>query len=192
MELSREQKNILLKLARESIESNLFNKKKTLKINFDENPVFKSKSGVFVTLTIASQLRGCIGYITATTPLFQTIQDAAASAAFNDPRFNPLTEKEYDQIELEISVLSEPFQMKSYDEIEVGKHGLILEEAGRRGLLLPQVPIEHRLNREQFLDAICRKAGVSPNLWRGRKLDISLFTATVFNEKDLDLENGTN
>jgi AMMECR1 domain-containing protein len=76
--------------------------------------------------------------------------------------------------------------MKNYDDIEVGKHGLILEESGRRGLLLPQVPIEHGMDKEQFLDAICRKSGVSQNLWREKVLNISLFTATVIDEKDLE------
>ncbi len=79
--------------------------------------------------------------------------------------------------------------MKSYDDIVVGKHGLILEEGGQRGLLLPQVPVEHGMNKEQYLDAICRKTGVRQNLWREKLLNISLFTATVFNEKELENDN---
>ena len=188
MEFSFEEKKLLIKLARESIESKLFNKKPTA-INVDDYPVLKSKCGVFVTLTIAGQLRGCIGYITSNDPLYITVKDAAIGAAFSDPRFYPLTKTEYEQIEVEISVLSEPYPMKSYDEIVVGKHGLILEEGGKRGLLLPQVPIEHGMNKEQYLDAICRKTGVRQNLWREKLLNISLFTAIVFNEKDLENDN---
>lgn len=189
MEFTIEQKKLLIRLARESIEERLFKKKKSLNINTKKDPVLKSKCGAFVTLTIEDQLRGCIGYITSTSPLYKTIQDAAIGAAFNDPRFYPLIETEYEQIEVEISVLSEPFPMKNYDDIIVGLHGLILEEAGQRGLLLPQVPIEHNMNKEQFLNAICRKTGVPQNLWREKKLNISLFTATVFSEKDLVDEN---
>ena len=191
MEFSFEEKKLLLKLARESIESKLFNKKFP-SANIDAFPILKSKSGVFVTLTISGQLRGCIGYIISEDPLYITIKDTAIGAAFRDPRFYPLTKTEYEQVELEISILSEPFLMKNYDEIELGKHGLILEEGGRRGLLLPQVPVEHKMTKEQYLDAICRKAGLPQDLWQEKVLNISLFTATVFSEKDLEKENACN
>lgn len=189
MEFTIEQKQLLFRLARESIREHLFKEKKSIKIDTKQHSIFKLKCGVFVTLTIENQLRGCIGYITSTSPLYKTIQDAAIGAAFNDPRFYSLTETEYEQIEIEISVLSEPFPMKNYDDIIVGVHGLILEESGQRGLLLPQVPIEHGMDREQFLNAICRKTGIPQNLWREKLLNISLFTATVFSEKDLVDEN---
>lgn len=191
MELSLEEKKILIKLARDSIESKLF-KKKPVEVDLEKYPSLKSKCGVFVTLTIAEQLRGCIGYITSTDPLHYSIKDAAISAAFNDPRFYAMTETEYEQVEVEISVLSEPYPMQSYDEIELGKHGLILHEEGRRGLLLPQVPIEHGMTKEDYLNAICRKAGVPQNLWKKKVLNISLFTATVFSENDLEKEDASN
>lgn len=190
MEFTNEEKRQLIKIARISIEAELRGEIKTTQTNVKEFPLLNSKCGAFVTLTISKQLRGCIGYITSDLPLIETIQEAAFGAAFRDPRFDPLTKTEYEQVELEISVLSEPFPMKSYDEIEIGKHGLILEEHGRRGLLLPQVPIEHGMNREQFLDAICRKTGILQELWRNKVLNISLFTATVFSEKELELEDG--
>lgn len=190
MEFSLEEMKLLFKLSRESIESKLFDKPE-IEFDIEKYPNLKSKCGAFVTLTIAGQLRGCIGYITSKDPLYITIKDAALSAAFNDPRFYALTETEYEQIDIEISVLSEPFPMKSYDEIELGKHGLILEEAGRRGLLLPQVPIEHEMTKEQYLNAICRKAGVPQDLWQQRVLNISLFTATVFSEEDLEKEDAS-
>lgn len=94
----------------------------------------------------------------------------------------PLSFAELPKLEIEISILSVPFPMNNYDEIEVGKHGLILEEKGRRGLLLPQVPIEHKMNRDQYLDAICEKTGFAPGYWRTKLLKINLFTADVFSE----------
>ncbi|MEK6552637.1 MAG: AmmeMemoRadiSam system protein A, partial [Bacteroidota bacterium] len=111
---------------------------------------------------------------------------AAIHASQNDPRFPSVRQSEVKDLLIEISVLSEPFPLNSYDEIEIGKHGLILEEKGRRGLLLPQVPIEHHMNREQYLNAICQKSGFSPGYWKTKQLKLNAFTATVFCEKDLE------
>lgn len=192
MELTSEEKSILVQTARKSIESIIDKKKIELHIDPTKYPILTTKSGVFVTLKINEQLRGCIGYITTDEPLYKTIQDAATNAAFRDPRFPPLQKSEYDEINLEISILSEPFPMKSYDEIVLGEHGLILEENGRRGLLLPQVPIEHEMNKEEYLEAICRKTGIPNNEWKKKKLDMYLFTATVFDEKEVEYKDGSN
>ncbi len=189
MELTKEEKRILLMAARESIRS-LFTDGNCPKVDYEKHPVFKSKAGAFVTLTLEGELRGCIGYIIGYGPLFETVCDAAIQAAKNDPRFSPLTEEEFKKVEIEISVLSEPFPMQSYDEIIVGKHGLIVEEMGRRGLLLPQVPVEHNMTKEEFLSALCMKAGLPQNLWKEKTLNISMFTATVFSEKELGNNNG--
>jgi len=94
---------------------------------------------------------------------------------------------EMKNIAIEISVLSEPFQLNSYDEIEIGKHGLILEEKGRRGLLLPQVPVEHHMGKDQYLDAICQKTGFPAGYWRDKLLKLSGFTATVFSEEEMEM-----
>jgi len=188
MELSREEKHILLKTARDTIKS-LFNPViKLQEFNFIDHPIFGSKSGAFVTITKYNNLRGCIGYIISDKPLFETIQDAAIQAATSDPRFPVLSENEFDEIELEISILSEPFPLDNYDDIIVGKHGLILEENFHRGLLLPQVPIEHNLNRDEYLDALCQKAGLYPYYWKEKQLKLKAFTATVFSEQSIDLE----
>jgi AmmeMemoRadiSam system protein A len=125
-------------------------------------------------------------------PLFETVCDAAIQAAKEDPRFPPLNENEFEKIEIEISILSEPFPMNSYDEIEIGKHGLILEESGRRALLLPQVPIEHNLNKEQFLSALCQKGGFNQDFWKEKTLNISMFTAAIFSEEDMENSNAEN
>ena len=114
--------------------------------------------------------------------------DAAYQAAFHDPRFSPLSEEEFGKIKLEISVLSPPFPLASYDEIELGKHGLILEESGRKALLLPQVPIEHKMTRDEFLSALCNKAGLYEEYWKEKQLSLKGFTASVFSEDDEDLK----
>ena len=185
MEPSVEEKKILLNIARSSIKS-VFTGEKVPKPDYEKHPVFKSHSGAFVTLTKFGSLRGCIGYIISDGPLFETVCNAAIQASQNDPRFPSVHQLEINDLSIEISVLSEPFPLNSYDKIEIGKHGLILEEKGRRGLLLPQIPLEHHMNREQYLDAICQKSGFSSGYWRTKQLKLNAFTATVFCEKDLE------
>ena len=188
MNIVNNEKRILLQYARNSIKS-LFHNIDSSQIAIDHHPILKTHKGAFVTLTINKRLRGCIGYITSDSPLFQTVEDAAVQAAIGDPRFSKLTGDEFNLISIEISVLSEPFPMNNYDEIVLGKHGLILSEGGRRGLLLPQVPIEHRMNKEEYLSALCEKAGFYPDLWRERLLNIEMFTAEVFSEKEFENEH---
>ena len=184
MNISTEEKKIMLQIARDAIAS-IYNQSSETEFNYSNYPILNSQKGAFVTLTKEKNLRGCIGYIISDKPLFETLQDAARQAAIGDPRFPKLTKKEFEEIELEISILSEPFPMKSYDEIVVGKHGLILTESGRRGLLLPQVPIEHNMGRDEYLSALCQKAGFHRNLWREKLLNIEMFTADVFSEKEI-------
>lgn len=187
MVLSVNDKKLLLSLAHFSIESG-FRPTHEKKIETDHSSVLNSKAGAFVTITIDGKLRGCIGYIQSDDELSKTVMDAAYQAAFGDPRFAPLSEGEFADIKLEISILSEAFQLYSYDEIEIGKHGLILEEGGRKALLLPQVPIEHNMNRDEYLSALCNKAGLFEDYWREKKLALKGFTATVFSEEDEDLK----
>lgn len=185
MELTEEEKRILLKAARESIKSYFTGGGFPAEADYGKYPVLKEHAGAFVTLTKDKALRGCIGYITAEEPLFLTVCDAARKAAFTDPRFDALSQNETDRVELEISVLSPPFKMNSYDEIVLGKHGLILQDLGRRALLLPQVPVEHHMNKDEYLSALCEKAGLPSNLWQKRNLNMLLFTASVFSEEEM-------
>jgi AmmeMemoRadiSam system protein A len=181
MELTNDEKELLLKSARQSILS-AFGESEKPSINYSAYPVLKQKMGAFVTIKIDEELRGCIGYIVAIRPLFETVCEMAQSAAFNDPRFERLSREEFDKITIEISVLS-PFEpIESYDEIEVGKHGLLLDEGGR-AVLLPQVATENNFTREEFLSALCRKAGLYSEYWKERILKIKVFTATVFSEE---------
>lgn len=184
MELTVEEKKILLEAARKSMQS-IYTENEIPRPDFALHPPLNLNAGAFVTLTKQGALRGCIGYILSDKNLFETVCEAAIQAAENDPRFPSVKENELDNLSIEISVLSPPFPLDSYDEIIVGKHGLILEEKGRRGLLLPQVPIEHHLNKEQYLDAICQKTGFPAGYWRTKQLKLSGFTAAVFNEEEM-------
>ncbi|MBU0473644.1 MAG: AmmeMemoRadiSam system protein A [Bacteroidetes bacterium] len=187
MNISIDEKRAMLKIARSSIES-IFDSSKNIDVDLAKFPVLNSHKGAFVTLTKNQNLRGCIGYIISNIPLLETIQDAAKQAAIGDSRFPKLTKSEINQIAIEISILSEPFPMKSYDDIIVGIHGLILSESGRRGLLLPQVPIEHNMNKEDYLSALCQKAGFYSDFWKEKTLNIEMFTADVFSENEVENE----
>jgi len=181
MELTNDEKEILLKAAKQSILS-AFGEAEKPEINYTAYPLLKQKMSAFVTIKIDEELKGCIGYIIAIKALFDTVCETAQAAAFNDPRFKELTREEFDKIKIEISVLSTFEPIKSYNEIELGKHGLLLEEAGR-AILLPQVATENNYTREQYLTALCHKAGIYGEYWKERMLDINVFTATVFSEK---------
>ena len=182
MELSAEEKGVLLLSAREAIRG-LFDPAHPPVIDFKHYPQLAGvKNGVFVTLTKNKQLRGCIGFLHSDKNLIETVVDAARHAAFHDPRFPQVQFEEIKDLEIEISVLSEPFPLKDYNDIEIGKHGLILEEEGNTGLLLPQVATEHKFDVTSFLNAICQKAGVDQRLWQKKRLNLKAFTATVFSE----------
>lgn len=134
----------------------------------------------FVTLKKKGRLRGCIGYTEAVAPLFKVVQECAVAAAAEDPRFPPVSAGELPSIDLEISVLT-PLAPIRAEEVEVGRHGLMISHGGRRGLLLPQVPVELGWDRETFLDQTCVKAGLPTDAWR-RGATLQAFTAEVFGE----------
>jgi AmmeMemoRadiSam system protein A len=140
----------------------------------------KEPRGAFVTLHENHQLRGCIGLIAAVAPLDETLQAMARAAAVEDPRFEPVREEELESLQLEISVLSPMFEIAPED-VEVGRHGLMVSYGGRRGLLLPQVASENGWDRETFLAQTCRKAGLPMNQWE-KDAKIEAFTAEVFGE----------
>jgi len=179
-DLSADEKSKLLTIARESIARHLSDG--TLPQLDVTEPSLTRKSGAFVTLEMAGELRGCIGHILAQEPLYITIQQAAVSAAMQDPRFPPLTTEELDEVSIEISVLSPLRRITDVQEIEVGTHGLFIVAEGRRGLLLPQVATEEGWSRDEFLDAVCRKAGLPEDAWRSGGTALYTFTAIVFGE----------
>jgi len=136
----------------------------------------------FVTLTKNGRLRGCIGYTEAVAPLFKVVQECAVAAATEDPRFPPVSPMELPSLRVEISVLTPLFPIRP-EEVEVGRHGLMVAQGGMRGLLLPQVPVEWGWDREKFLDQVCVKAGLSPSAWR-HGATLRAFTAEVFGEQE--------
>lgn len=145
-----------------------------------DSELLRRELGAFVTLKRQGQLRGCIGNIVGQGPLFRTVWNMARAAAFEDPRFAPLDQAELADLELEVSVLG-PVQPCPYPErIEVGRHGLIVRQGQRQGLLLPQVPVEWGWDREQFLAQTCRKAGLPATAWRNASTQLFWFEAVVF------------
>jgi AmmeMemoRadiSam system protein A len=136
--------------------------------------------GAFVTLTLRGRLRGCIGHIMGDAPLFETIGEMAEAAAFGDPRFPPLSTREFADVTIEISILSPLIPCPDPNLVEVGRHGLLVSRGGQSGLLLPQVPVEWGWDREQFLDQTCVKAGLRPGCWKLPDTTLYWFEAEVF------------
>lgn len=184
--LDKGEKKALLALVRKTIAEKLgfdWGIPDALQATLDGTALFREKRGAFVTLHKKGALRGCIGYIEAIEPLVEAVREMAYAAAFRDPRFSPLTADEFDEIDIEISVLSPIFTIENPQDVVVGTHGLIVSYGGRRGLLLPQVPVEQGWDRGTFLQHTCLKAGLPPDaLEQGAKLEG--FTATVFGEDD--------
>ena len=141
--------------------------------------------GVFVTLKIEEELRGCIGTLSAEEGVPKTVSDFALQAGFHDPRFPPLEPEELPMIRIEISLLSPPRLVRPEDVV-VGRDGLILEMGNRRGLLLPQVAREANFGREEFLAALCHKAGLPAGAWTDPRVKLYAFEAEVFGEGEIE------
>ena len=172
----------LLSLARETIRGRLAGM--PLPSSEPDEAVLLEPRGAFVTLKISGRLRGCIGHVVGVAPLWRAVRDNAIAAAFEDPRFPPLELDELAATQIEISALT-PLRRVEFDEVVVGRDGILLERAMARGLLLPQVAVEYGWDRETFLDHTCRKAGLEPGCWRHPDTVISTFSAQVFGEEEL-------
>lgn len=176
-EYSPDERKQLLALAHKAIRARISGKK----VDAPEFPAhLRELRGAFTTLHLRGKLRGCIGYVMASQPLHQAVQETAAAAATEDPRFNPVSEVEAGELQIEISVLSPMFPIHAEDVV-VGKHGLMISQHSRRGLLLPQVAKEWDLDRETFLAQTCAKAGLPLDAWK-HGATIEAFTAEVFGE----------
>jgi AmmeMemoRadiSam system protein A len=178
-QFSAEDRRAMLALARDAIVTAL--EAKSLRHMGTERVCFSLRRGVFVTLEVCEKLRGCIGVIEAYDPLRESIVHCAQSAAFRDPRFPPLQAGELHGLRIEISVLSGLFPINR-DDVEIGKHGLVVAAGNNRGLLLPQVATENNLSREEFLEETCRKAGLPRDAWRDPGTHIFAFTCEAFRE----------
>jgi AmmeMemoRadiSam system protein A len=177
---SPEQRKQLLSLARASLKRGITHNGSLPEL---DAALGSQERAAFVTLTRREQLRGCIGTLATDRPLRETIAELAVSSATEDPRFPRVRPDEVDDLRIEISVLSPPVDAGPEDVV-IGMHGLIVEHGRRRGLLLPQVATEHHLTREQFLDAVCQKAGLPASAWREPGVRLQTFTAEVFGEQE--------
>jgi AmmeMemoRadiSam system protein A len=182
MELTKKEKATLLDIAKKAIAAKV-NNKDMQKFTVDSETL-KEKRGAFVTLKKRGHLRGCIGYIKAVKPLWETVQEMAVAAAFHDPRFPSLKPDEIRDLTFEISVLSPLQRIKDINEIEVGKHGLYIVRGYNSGLLLPQVASEYSWDREFFLKETCSKAGLPPHVWLDEETEIYIFSADYFGDAD--------
>lgn len=180
--LTDEEKGELFRIARAAVEAAV--KKKPRPETNPLTPVLGEKRGVFVTLKVHGQLRGCIGYIEAVKPLHLAAAEMAREAAVGDPRFPPVTEKELPLLEYEISVLTPRRQISDPSEFVTGKHGIIVERDGRSGVFLPQVAPEQGWDRETTLSYLCaHKAGLPADAWRDKRTKLFVFEAEVLEEK---------
>jgi AmmeMemoRadiSam system protein A len=177
-EFSHDERAQLLCLAHDSITSAL--ERRELSVT-PPTPHFAEPRGAFTSLYLHGELRGCVGYVLPTGSVYQAVAETARGAAFEDGRFYPVTIEEAPHLQIELSILSPPHPIAP-ENVEIGRHGLLISMAGRRGLLLPQVPIEHHWDRITFLEQTCRKAGLSFDAWQ-HGATIEAFTAEVFGEK---------
>jgi uncharacterized protein len=181
-EFSLDERRLLLGVAHHSILS-AFADRKVPEPSL--SPHLLERRGVFTTLYLHGELRGCVGYALATVPLLQAVTETARAAAFEDTRFLPVTEEEVSRLEICLSILSRLFAIPA-EQVEVGRHGLVIALGSRRGLLLPQVPVECDWDRETFLEQTCRKAGLPLDAWR-KGAAIEAFTAEVFGDAEVGL-----
>lgn len=176
-EYSSQERQLLLRLAHDAIDTGLDERELHLPAVSEH---LQQQRGAFTTLHLLGEVRGCVGYVFPVAPLFQTVVETARAAAFQDVRFLPVTREEAARLQISISVLSPLFSIKAED-LEVGQHGLLISCGNRRGLLLPQVPLEHGWDRLTFLEQTCRKAGLPPDAWQ-HDATLQAFTAEIFGE----------
>jgi len=178
LQLTDAEKDRLLELARTALEEAV--RRGRLSEVAEPLESLRTPCGAFVTLTEGGRLRGCIGHIEARKPLYATVRECARAAALDDPRFPAVTPAELSLLQLEISILS-PLLDIDPQQVEVGRHGLLISRGAQRGLLLPQVAVEWDWDREQFLAETCLKAGLPGNAWQ-HGARIQAFTAQVLKE----------
>ncbi|MBN1886673.1 MAG: AmmeMemoRadiSam system protein A [Thermoflexales bacterium] len=180
-ELTAEDKRFLLQTVRQTLTEYLHSRQMpTLPA---QSPRLLEPRATFVTLRVreTGELRGCRGEIIARVPLLESVQANAIASATDDPRFLPVTLDQVPDLHIEISVLTPMTPIQAQD-VEVGRHGLMIMKAGRSGLLLPQVPTEQGWDRETFLRGVCHKAWLPENAWKSADAQLLAFEAIVFGE----------
>jgi AmmeMemoRadiSam system protein A len=179
-EFAPEERGLLLKLAHESILSALERREISLT---PPSPHLAEPRGAFTTIYFQGLLRGCVGYVFPIASLYCAVAETARAAAFEDTRFSPVTLEEAPELEVSLSILSQLKVIKP-EEIEIGRHGLMIAHSGRRGLLLPQVPVEHGWDRVTFIEQTCCKAGLPRDAWQ-KGATLEAFTAEVFGDREM-------
>jgi AmmeMemoRadiSam system protein A len=180
-ELTAQEKQTLLKLARDTITQYVTEGKKPPLP--EATGMLKEPCGCFVTIHEHGQLRGCIGNMIGRGPLVELVQEMAIASATQDPRFHSLSKEELSEIDVEISVLSPMRRITDVNEIEVGKHGILMSRGICQGVLLPQVATEYKWDRQTFIEHTCLKAGLPTDAWKDPETNIEIFSAQVFGEK---------
>lgn len=167
--------DVLRAAARDAIEAHVLGRPPSRSM-LEEAPDLRGWAATFVTLRSADgTLRGCIGELDARRPLVESVRGNAVSAAVRDPRFSPVGPDELDGLQIALSVLTPPRIVGDASDVVVGRHGLIVERGPRRGVLLPEVAVDHGWDRETFLAATCRKAGLSLDAWRDPETRLAVF-----------------
>jgi AmmeMemoRadiSam system protein A len=177
--LSEEDRKAILELARQGVLHAVCHERPLS--TFPTTGIFAEHRGLFVTLHVSKKLRGCIGVIEGHTNLGEAVASCAADAALHDPRFSRVRPEEMSALEIEVSLLT-PLAPIRPEEVEIGMHGLLVERGTRRGLLLPQVAVEHRLGREQFLAETCMKAGLPREAWKDPETQLYGFQCEIISE----------
>jgi AmmeMemoRadiSam system protein A len=186
-QLTEEEGRYLLSFARKTIEQKIFNLGAQLELESLDSNTFPEKRGTFVTLTIDGGLRGCIGNIVPQESLLDGVKANAINAAFRDPRFEPLSEKEWEKVKIEISILTDPKPLDYsnrrdlLEKMKPGSDGVILKKGYNQATFLPQV-WEQLSEKKEFLTHLCLKAGLDGNEWEKGKLEVSTYQAQAFEE----------
>ena len=187
-ELNQEQQRVLLRIARQALTARVRDEPPP-DTEAVTDPVLREKRAAFVTLKKRGQLRGCIGHVEPMQPLVEAVAELAVAAGLEDYRFPPVRAEELAAVEIDISAMSPLRKVASPDEVVVGKHGVVVEQGGRRGVFLPQVAPEQGWDRDTMLTALCReKAGLPGDAWK-KGADLWVFTAQVFGEGELGLKS---
>jgi AmmeMemoRadiSam system protein A len=187
-QLTREEGRYLLSVARKTIEEALFQSKKEPEEESGSSPKFSERRGTFVTLTIDRQLRGCIGHMVPQESLIEGVKINAINAAFRDPRFKPLGREEFDKIQIELSILTEPKPLAYEGERDLleklrpGVDGLIIRKGAHQATFLPQV-WEQLPDKKAFLTHLCLKAGLDADEWKRGELRVSTYQVQAFEEE---------
>jgi AmmeMemoRadiSam system protein A len=182
--LAASEKRTLLEISRKALTLYV---KEGRRLNWkNDNPAFEAIRGLFVTLHKTGRLRGCIGNIVGTLPIYKGLIEMTIAAASQDPRFSPVRDDELAEIDIEISLLTPLQEINDPHEIIMGKHGVLVKDGLRSGVYLPQVALETGWSRDEFMNSLCsEKAGMAADAWCRGNCRLYTFTAEVLREQEM-------